>query len=146
MCSVQSSPVTIERETGLTLTESRSSKNLTHNAHKRGVGVMISIINLANGIFVEEVKAAAAPAPRADEEDFFDSWSKSSIPNPLASSTPQVTPPVIGCSPSATAPAMPQTVTSSSLRSASPLLVQAELERPRASWMHHGLPRARQPP
>ena len=64
--------------------------------------------------------AAATPAAKADEDDFFESWSKPATPKSSAPSTPRVsTPPVIGraASPAvASQPAAARPVASSAAR------------------------------
>ncbi|TRM62119.1 hypothetical protein BD626DRAFT_459119 [Schizophyllum amplum] len=50
---------------------------------------------------MEAASAAATPAAKADDDDFFTSWSKPSTPKPSASPNPRVSsPPVIGRTPS----------------------------------------------
>ncbi|KAL1666159.1 hypothetical protein GGG16DRAFT_112571 [Schizophyllum commune] len=77
-----------------------------------------------DGIHIEGMEtagaAAATPAAKADEDDFFESWSKPATPKSSAPSTPRVsTPPVIGraASPAvASQPAAARPVASSAAR------------------------------
>lgn len=81
------------------------------------------------GIVVEGAEVSAVPK-EAEEEDFFESWSKPSTPKPSAPSTPRITtPPIIGRTPSPAASsssstpavAAPRTTTSSAATRSSKL-------------------------
>ncbi|KAH8823468.1 hypothetical protein DL96DRAFT_1532973 [Flagelloscypha sp. PMI_526] len=75
------------------------------------------------GIVVEgaDVAATNSGTPKADDEDFFESWSKPSTPKPPSSGPPSrtpsrtSTPPVLGTA----KPAQPRTISSASLSSSS---------------------------